>query len=112
MTRPSAPRHLTPESRALFRSVVDRFELEPRHETILLAALEARDRMTQAREAIERDGAYQPDRYGGSKAHPAIAVERDSRTAMLHAWRQLGLDDLPEAPSTPRTNPLNVHGRR
>ncbi len=75
------------------------YELEEHHRAILAVALEARDRMYQASAAIEADGPYVGGRFG-LKAHPALAVERDSRLAMLRALRELGLDL--EAPSTPR----------
>jgi P27 family predicted phage terminase small subunit len=71
--------------------VVADFELETHHLTILAAACEAMDRMSAARAQIAADGITVDGRYG-PRAHPAIAIERDSRTAMLRAIRELGLD--------------------
>lgn len=93
------PAHLSRAARAMWRRIVADYELEEHHRAILAAALEARDRMYQARDAIAADGAYVEGRFG-PKAHPAIAVERDSRLAMLRALRELGLDL--EAPASPR----------
>jgi hypothetical protein len=67
------------------------YELEPRHETVLLVALEALDRMREAQRAVTADGAYIDGRFG-KKAHPALAIERDSRLAFLRSSRELGLD--------------------
>lgn len=88
---PAPPKHLKAESRRLWRRVVAAFHLEPHHETVLSTACEALDRLREAQAAIDRDGAYVEGRFG-LKAHPAIAVERDSRLAMLRALRELGLD--------------------
>lgn len=98
--RPTAPGRLSPASRAFWRSIVAGYDLESHHLAILEAACDARDRMDQARTAIETDGAYISGRFG-MKAHPALAVERDSRTAMLRALRELGLDL--EAPAVSRS---------
>ena len=101
MTKPTAPpKHLSSEARALWRSVLADYELERRHEAILLTALEALDRMRQAQAQLTADGLTTTDRYGGVKAHPAVVIERDSRAAFLRAMRELGLDL--EAPPTTR----------
>lgn len=96
---PTPPAHLSRAAKAIWRRIVADYELEEHHRAILGAALEARDRMYQARDAIDADGAYVEGRFG-PKAHPAIAVERDSRLAMIRALRELGLDL--EAPASPR----------
>src|SRR4051794_38953416 len=78
---PKPPSHLRAATRRWWSSVVRDYELEPHHILLLTAAGEALDRMAEAREAVRRDGPYQRDRYGGTKQHPGIAVERDSRLA-------------------------------
>jgi len=101
MSKPTpAPRHLSNESKALWRSVLADYELERRHEAVLLTALEALDRMRQAQAMIVDDGLTTVDRYGGAKVHPAVGIEKDSRVAFLRAMRELGLDL--EAPPTNR----------
>jgi len=107
-TGTAAPRHLTPTARKFWRSVLAGYELEAFHLAILAAACEAMDRMNEARAAIEADGPYIDGRFG-KKAHPALAIERDSRTAMLRAIRELGLDL--EAPANSRP-PSRWHQQR
>lgn len=92
-----APRRLSAEARRLWRETVRDYALESRHLTILSVALEAFDRMREAQAAVTRDGAYIEGRFG-MKAHPGLAIERDSRLAFLRAQRELGLD-LEEPPS-------------
>ncbi len=96
---PPAPAHLTADGRHLWREVVAAYVLEPHHLAILAAACEAVDRQSEARARIAADGPYIEGRYG-MRAHPAIAVERDSRLALLRAVRELGLDL--ETPPTSR----------
>lgn len=95
---PASPSHLRADGRRLWRRLVVAYVFEPHHLAILEAACQARDRMTEAREAIERDGLLVEGRFG-PRAHPAIAVERDSRLAMMRALRELGLD-LEQAPES------------
>jgi phage terminase small subunit len=99
MTEHAAPRHLSAESRRLWRETTRVYELEARHLAILLCALEAFDRMREAQAAVKADGAYVDGRFG-MKSHPGLAVERDSRLAFLRAQRELGLDL--EAPAASR----------
>jgi P27 family predicted phage terminase small subunit len=99
--REHAPRHLSPEARKLWRSVNDAYDLEDRHRVILTAACEAHDRMKAAGEILDKTGLLVIGRFG-PKSNPAIAIERDSRLAMLRSLRELGLDlDDPAVPRPP-----------
>jgi hypothetical protein len=58
---------------------------------LLTIAAEAIDRREEARATIAKDGAYVLDRYGCTKAHPALAVERDQAVIFARALRELAL---------------------
>jgi len=88
---PRAPRHLQEPGKDLWRRVVTVYGLEEHHLAVLEAACVARDRMEQARLTVEAEGLTASTR-DGIKTHPAVTIERDSRTAMLRALRELGLD--------------------
>jgi P27 family predicted phage terminase small subunit len=86
------------------------FALEDEHDRArLLAACEACDRMTEAREVLDTEGLTYLDRFDQPKPRPEIAVERDSRVAMLRALRELGLDAAAVA-EAPRSPNLKVYG--
>jgi hypothetical protein len=97
------PGHLSRSILTWASDVLDDFDASESQRRLIIAAAEAWDRAAQARRAIARDGAYVTDRYGSPKAHPAIAVERDSRAAFARILAQLGLDaveeDEPQAPT-------------
>ncbi len=84
------PVHLSAERAELWQRVVEEFDLEALDFELFRLALEAVDRAEEARQAIESDGAFIPGRYG-LRAHPAVAVERDSRLAAACLLRDLGL---------------------
>ena len=92
MTQPQPPKHLRPDTRKWWQSVLTDYELEAHHVKLLTLAAQAWDRYQEAREAIAKDGAYLPDRFGQLKAHPAVAVERDSRIGFARLVRELALD--------------------
>jgi P27 family predicted phage terminase small subunit len=92
--RPSAPSHLSGESRALWLALIGEYEFEPADEKVLLIACEALDRLRMAQAEVSRDGVTVPDRYGSRKTHPALLVEGQARTAFLAAMRQLNLEDV------------------
>ena len=89
-----APQHLAPGTRAWFSSVASTYVLEEHHLRLLQLAAEAWDRCQQAREAITRDGLIM---LTTGKAHPAVAIERDSRLAFARLIRELDLDAEPPA---------------
>lgn len=76
-------------------SVVTDYDLEPHHERVLTLAAEAWDRASEAREVLAAEGTYVTDRFGQRKAHPAVAVERDSRIGFARLLRELDLDGEP-----------------
>ena len=86
------------------------YALEPHHLRLLQAACEAWDRMGQARQALADHGRLTfTDERGTIRAHPAVAMERDARTAFARLVRELDLDA--GAPSeTPR--PPALHSNR
>jgi len=87
-----APAHLRAATQRWFTEMSGLYAMEPQHVELLVLAAEARDRAEQARARIAKDGAYVEGRYG-LRAHPAIAVERDSRLAFARLVRELGLED-------------------
>lgn len=92
------PKHLSREAKAIWRQVVQGWEMDEGGLFILRQALEAFDRLNQARELIDREGIVVTDPSGRKRAHPALMVEKESRLALLRAWRQLGLDVEPPLP--------------
>ena len=54
---------------------------------LLTIALEARDRSASARAIVDKEGLTR-----GGRAHPLLAVIRDSDNVFLKAMRQLGLE--------------------
>jgi len=83
----------------LYRRLVAEYGLasEPHALETLRLALEALDRCEQARIALATEGVVYVDRFGSPKSRPEVAIERDSRTAAMRAFRELSLDgELPE----------------
>jgi P27 family predicted phage terminase small subunit len=87
------PSHLSKEASACWADVESAYRLDPHHRNILTLAYEAWDCSNQAREQIATDGITYVDRFGAPRAHPAVAVMRDSRTAFARLIRELRLDD-------------------
>jgi P27 family predicted phage terminase small subunit len=86
------PNHLTAEAKQWWRAVTTDFDLEPHHLKLLQAACEAWDRMTLARKAVAKDGLTFRASNGDLKSNPAVAIERDARTAFARLVRELDLD--------------------
>ena len=92
----TAPTGLSKEAKAWWRRLVSDYGIEDSGGELLLeTALTALDRMRAAQKAIAKDGATVRDRWGQVKPHPLLPVERDARSGMLQALRQLNLDIEP-----------------
>ena len=91
MTKHTPPAHLSAESRRLFDSVTTDYELEPWHVSVLVEALQSRDRAEQARCQLDADGLTVEGRFG-LRPHPLLTVERDHRATFARLLKSLGLD--------------------
>lgn len=95
------PKHLSAESKKLFKYIVESFELEEYHIHLLIMACEARDRGKQARKSIERHGLTTVDKYGQVKMRPEVQIERDSRISFARLIRELNLSEEPDEKRIP-----------
>jgi phage terminase small subunit len=98
-TRLKAPAHLKPATREWWEGIVTDYVLESHHLKILTLAAEALDRCEEARKILGKEGIVIVGREGGSRPHPCIAIERDSRIAFARLIAQLSLDaeTIPDA---------------
>ena len=105
---PNPPAHLSDRCKVWWRSVMTDYDLEPHHEHLLRLAAEALDRAEQARAVLAVEGICVA--AGESvKAHPAVAIERDARTAAARLIRELDLDVEPPAD---RSRPPGLRSNR
>jgi P27 family predicted phage terminase small subunit len=88
---PIAPRHLRPDTKRWWMSVVSDWELEEHHVRLLTLAAETWDRLQEAREVISKEGLTTSTR-DGVKLHPAVRVENECRIAFARLLRELDLD--------------------
>lgn len=89
---PRPPRGLKREGKRLWVAICDRYQLEAHHCRILAAGCTALDRLTAAGAALDKLGLTYIDSRGNPRARPEIAIERDSRVALLRSLRELSLD--------------------
>lgn len=90
---PEPPAHLSAHSQTLWREIVPRRAKSPERLELLTVALEARDRMAQARLAIAEAGLVTTTKTTGTvHLHPLLRVEKESRTQFLQAWVALALE--------------------
>ena len=101
---PPVPKGLSREAARWWRRLHSGYELADEGAQLLLeTALQALDRMREARKVLDAEGLTVRDRFGQAKAHPLIVVERDSRAAMVAALKALNLsvEPLNDAPGRP-----------
>ena len=90
---PEPPADLTKPQQALWREILDQFEVSDAASLrVLHVGLQALDRAESARRRIKKDGQVVTDRFGQPKAHPLLSVERDARSQFMLAIQRLQLD--------------------
>jgi P27 family predicted phage terminase small subunit len=91
-TRP--PDHLSLEAKKTWKALLKEWPTigDVAGLRILRVALESFDRAQAARETIARDGMTVVDKFGQTKPHPLLPIERDSRAAFLAGLKALNLD--------------------
>jgi P27 family predicted phage terminase small subunit len=108
---PAPPAHLSEPSQAWWRAIVADYELGPHHLRLLEAAADAWDRMTQAREVLQREGLTIATEQGARK-HPAVAIEHDAAIRFARMMRELDLDsDAPRIETFTRPPGLRSNRR-
>ena len=102
-TRPASPLDppptLSPVAASWWRKIVLEHQVDDSGGRLLLEqALQAFDRLTEARARLAKDGSFIQNRFHEIRPHPALQVERDSRAALLAALKALALDLEPLRP--------------
>ena len=99
---PKPPKYLKVDGRKFWRGVLRDYEILECHDLKLLAeAASCIDRISEAREEIEKAGPYYIDRFKQPKQHPAHDVERNNKTLLARLLRELCLDIEPPASRPP-----------
>ncbi len=92
-TSPKPPAHLSRESKRLWAEIVKEYVFDDAASlSVLQTALEARDRLQECRERINKEGLTVLDRFGQTRPHPLLSAERDARSGVLQGFKMLGLD--------------------
>jgi phage terminase small subunit len=89
---PRPPAEYCADAAKLWRDVLAGWDLDAPALVLLDSACQALMRVRQAQNLIAKDGIMIIDRFGQSKPHPAVLVERDSTQTLLRNLRALNLD--------------------
>lgn len=97
-----APSGLSKRAGALWRAVLEDYELSSAELELLRCALVALDRADQAAATVKAEGVTVLDRYGSPKAHPACDIEARNRALFARFVAQLGVKMPAEEPVSSR----------
>ena len=89
------PDYLTDESKNIWDALHKSFTLKEHHDIVLKTALEAYDRLQQARQIIDKDGAVIEAHNGYYQKNPMLQIEKEARSGFLAAWKALNIDIEP-----------------
>jgi len=92
-TNPRAPQGLTPAARALWQQLQREYQIrDSAGLCVLEQAARSYERAEEARKQLAKSGSVVRDRWNQPRTHPAAAVERDARAALLGALKQLQIE--------------------
>lgn len=109
---PPAPKGTGPRGRALWRDVLERYELDRPERVLLEEAVRCADTLDELQAAVDRDGAIVADRFGQDRPHPAAVEARQLRVTLARIIAALRIpEDRTEAAGRPqrRTGFRGVH---
>lgn len=86
------PKDLQKSGRKFFKFVTKTWQLEAHHVQQVIQAAQCLDRIDEAREVIEREGAFFTDRWSQPKPHPGHALEQSNKALFDKLLKSLGLD--------------------
>lgn len=96
MGKKGCPGHLSKEAKLIWKELTTEYGIDDAGGlAILKTGLEAYDRATGARLAIDKEGLTITDRFGTPRPHPLLACERDARAQWLAALKAMNLDIEP-----------------
>jgi hypothetical protein len=90
---PKPPGHLSARAKRIWRSVLERYDLDPETLASLTMALDSYDLAHTARARIKRDGHVVEGRFG-LRPHPSFDVLKSSWSAWTAFVRALDLPEL------------------
>jgi phage terminase small subunit len=93
----TAPKHLSSAAKSWWRALFKAYAIDEPASLILRVALESWDRLNEASGAVKKDGLVISDHLG-TRAHPALRVEKEARSGFLQSWRLLNFDVDPPGP--------------
>jgi phage terminase small subunit len=100
-TGEQVPNYLATEGRAFFEGIAGEYELDPPALALLAAASKQLDRIAEARAVLQKEPVIVQDRFGQSRTHPAVEVERNASVCFARLLREIGLDLEPPPDSRP-----------
>ena len=90
---PAPPPHLSPAASVWWGEIVEEWELEDRHDLMILTlAAEMWDRAQLARTVVEREGLTTVNSHGNVVPRPEERIQERSALAYARLVRELGLD--------------------
>lgn len=100
---PEPPVELAAAGRELWRTINERYVIEPTHQQLLRLACLSADSAASMRATIKRDGETVTGSTGQPAAHPLIACEGAAQKRVAQFLKQMGLFDEPkrEKPGRP-----------